>query len=89
MKWCFSIKSSEHDAADNVILKPTKRSHRTNFKDKLDEHFDQIKLEDTVNSLCNSLITAQEIDKLDNSIALVLNSARKCVKGLKRTIPAS
>ena len=83
MKWCFSIKSSEHDAADNVILKPTKRSHRTNFKDKLDEHFDQIKLEDTVNSLCNSLITAQEIDKLDDSITFVLKLARKNAEAMK------
>ena len=47
----FSIESSKHDQTDNATLDSTKRVHREKFKEKLDEHIDQIKSEEIVNSI--------------------------------------
>ena len=85
----FSIESSKYDQSDNVKLDSTKRSHREHFKDKLYEHIDQLKLEETMNSMCNGSITGQEIDRLDETITFVLNAAKKCAEGVKRTTPSS
>jgi len=82
----FAIVSSDYDYADNVILDPTKRSHREKFVQKLDEYIDQLDIEETVNRLCNSSITGKEIDRLDKSITFVLDSARKYVEGNTRTV---
>ena len=46
MKKYFSVESSKHDQTDNVKLDSSKRTHRENFKEKLDEHIEQIKLEE-------------------------------------------
>jgi len=56
---------------------------------KLDEYIDQLDLEETVNKLCNSSITGKEIDRLDNSITFILESARKYVEGNIRIVPSS
>ena len=85
----FSIESSKHDKSNNVKLDSTKRTHRENFKDELDKCIDQLKLEETVNSMCNESTTGQEIDKLDDTITFVLNAARKCVEGVKSRILSS
>ena len=76
----FSIESSKYDQSDSVKLDPTKRSHRESFKEKLDECVDQLNLKETVNSMCNGSTTGQEIDRLDDTITLVLNTARKQAK---------
>jgi len=85
----FSIAPSDYDYVDNVILDPTKRSHRENFMQRLNEYIDQLDLEETVNRLCNSSITEKEIDRLDDSIVFVLDSARKYFEGNIRTVPLS
>jgi len=42
-----------------------------------------LKLEETVNTICNSSITRKKIDRLDETIIYVLNAARKNVEGIK------
>ena len=88
-KRIFSIESSKYDQSDNVKLDPTKRVHREKIKDKLDGHVDQLKLEETVNSMCNGSIMGQEIDRLDDTITFVLNATRKCVEVSKRRVASS
>ena len=45
-----------------------------------------MQLEELVNQKCNSFITGQEIDRLDETITYVLNAARRHIEGMKRTI---
>ena len=85
----FSLNSSDYECANIVTLDSTKRSHRNKFKVKLKECVDQLQTEETANNLCNSRITGQEIDRIDDAIAFILNSARKCMEGIERRVPAS
>ena len=81
------MNSSTYDKSQSFTLDPTRKSHRELFRAKNDKYIDQLKLEETVNTICNSSITRKEIDWLDETIIYVLNAARKHVEGIKRTIP--
>ena len=85
----FAIDASKYDINDNVTLDSTKRSHRWKFQEKVDEYIDQLNLLDIVTEKCNQSITEQEIERLDETIGFVLDSARKYVEGMKRNVPYS
>ena len=55
----------------------------------MNEYVEQKKLKETVNSIYNGSITGQEIDRLDETITVVPNAARKYVEGVKSRMPSS
>jgi len=85
----FTIEASMYDKIENNNLDPTKRSHRIKFIEKLDEYIEQLNLVELVESKCNRVITNQEIERLDETISFVLDSARRYVEGIRKNIPYS
>ena len=63
-----------------------RRSHCEGFKEKLDEHIDQLQLEELINQKCNSYIAGQELDCVNEIIMHVLHATRRHAEGIKRAI---
>ena len=85
----FTIEASMYDKIENNNLDPTKRSHRIKFMTKLDEYIEQLNLVELVESKCNRAITNQEIERLDETISFVLDSAWRYVEEIRKNIPYS
>jgi len=84
IKEYFTIEASMYDEIETNTLDPTKRSHRIKFTEKLDEYIEQLNLVELVESKCNRAITNQEIERLDETISFVLDSARRYVEGIRK-----
>ena len=59
-------------------------SHKTNFYEELEEQLKTYNIEESLSNL--SSLTNQQIEQIDNAVTIILNQARKKVKGMKRNI---
>ena len=84
---CFNDEFSQWNEINHVMLDPAKKSHRMRFIEELEYQLDLHQIESLIENFPNP--THQQIETMDEIIALVLNKATKKVEGQKRNTPYS
>ena len=55
----------------------------------LEEQLDQMPIEEKLFQVIHSILSNQTLENIDNNIIYILNTVRKKIKGLTRSIPYS
>ena len=71
-----------------MILNPSRKSHREKFVQSIENQLECMDLEVQIAKMFHHL-SNEQIEKTDETITRILNTATKRVEGIKRNIPFS
>ena len=77
----FNINPSKYDQSNIRSLNPTNRVHQIKFKEKLEEYLEKTNLQQKIDQVYHSRVTAEEMNIVDKEIIYVLNAVRKYAEG--------
>ena len=79
----FGMKVSTCNRLEIRKLNLTNRKHRVQFQEKVEGYVEKMNLVERAERTCNHVATAEELNKIDDTIAYVLSASRKFVKDCK------
>lgn len=89
VKTYFKMKVDKFDDNSIIKLDPRRLSHVEKFKRKLENLLETMNLEDSIETIIKQGVTHEYLDRIDQEITYVFQTAMKNSEGLKRTVPFS